>query len=87
LKSKPAPEVAAQRYEKDVLLNRPDDANVYSNIVSSVDDKATPIVKRPKSVEALYDTFVNIRADEAAHARAMRQLQQQVTLLQPGRKE
>ena len=84
LKSKPAPEVAIQYYEKDVLFNHPDDANVYSNVVSSVDDKVIPIVKRPQNIETLYDTFVNIRADEAVHARTMRQLQQQVTLLQRG---
>lgn len=84
LKSAPAPEVAIQYYQNDVLFNHPDEANIYSNVVSGGDEKVIPIVERPKKIETLHDTFVNIRADEAVHARTMKQLQRQLTLLKRG---
>ena len=85
LKSKPAPDVAIQYYENDIFFNHPDTSNLRSNLVSSDNGKKViPVVKRPKKIETLYDTFVHIRADEAVHAKTMKELQQQVTLLKRG---
>ena len=97
LKSKPAPAVAVQYYEQDILFNHPDESSAYGNIIVSSSssssssssegsnhEKIIPIVERPQKIETLYDTFVNIRADEAVHARTMKQLQQHVSLLNRG---
>ena len=65
LKSKPVPEIARKYYERD----DPFMFNTFCT-VSEPDEVASFVGERP-NLETLYDVFVNVRNDEAAHWRTL----------------
>lgn len=79
LKSLPAPAIAIEYYMSDVLFLDPDSSSLTCN--ADFESNEIPLVQRPTDVKTLYDVFVNIRADEAQHARTMKNLQQVTSLL------
>lgn len=79
LKSLPAPEVALNYYQNDDLSLFDAFQNFKTIVPSRNSEVSSTTVRRPV-ISTLYDVFVNIRDDEAEHAKSMAELQRDASL-------